>query len=294
MVFIPLFIAYIFYLLVTPLIEFLGRRFSFPKKIYATIILMFLGVFFFLFFKYFWESINILINEFDTYITQFRTFAENYLARLKQRIPMINTENMMSGPIASIIQYSTTGIKDFIQILTLSFICSLFFIFDPLSLRKMGKNFTLIKLEKKLRHYALIKSVTSLVTGLIIYFYLLFLGYEFAFFLGFGTFLLNFIPSFGSIIATLLLIPVFGIEERTGSDILALLIFPGLVQFIIGNIIEPKFMGEALHLSPVIIILSLIFWSIIFGVYGLFLGVPFSLVIDAAIRSSNLKKKLWN
>ena len=111
--------------------------------------------------------------------------------------------------------------------------------------------------------------------------------------MGVVTVLLNFIPSFGSVIATFLLIPVFAISADSGADLLLPLIFPGIVQFLIGNIMEPKLMGKALSLGPIIIIFSLIFWGIIFGIYGVFLAVPLSLIVSFVLKNSNIKKAIW-
>ena len=167
------------------------------------------------------------------------------------------------------------------------------FLFDPISISNLTRKDCYDILQKKLRHYLLIKTITSFITAFILALYLLILGYKFVFFVGLATFILNYIPTFGSLIATLLLVPIFGIEAESASDIIIPMIFPAMTQFIIGNILEPKFMGDALKLSPVTVIFSLIFWSIIFGTYGLFLGVPLSLVAFALYESSDFKDKLF-
>lgn len=72
-----------------------------------------------------------------------------------------------------------------------------------------------------------------------------------------------------------------------------MLIFPATIQFIIGNIIEPKFMGDAFKLGPITIVLSLVYWSIVFGPYGLFLGVPISIFIKFFLKKTNLKESIY-
>ncbi|MHC4433691.1 MAG: AI-2E family transporter [Planctomycetota bacterium] len=97
---------------------------------------------------------------------------------------------------------------------------------------------------------------------------------------GFLAFLLNFIPNIGSIIATLLPLPVAFIDPQLGivSKVLALAI-PGSIQFVIGNILQPKMMGESLDLHPVVVLLSLIFFGTIWGIIGMFLAVPITAVV---------------
>ncbi len=102
---------------------------------------------------------------------------------------------------------------------------------------------------------------------------------------GFLAFLLTFIPNIGSIIATILPLPVALIDPELGmvSKILVLAI-PGIIQFGIGNLLQPKMMGESLDLHPVVVLLSLIFFGTIWGIIGMFLAVPITAVVKIFLQ----------
>ncbi|MCP4259047.1 MAG: AI-2E family transporter [Planctomycetes bacterium] len=141
------------------------------------------------------------------------------------------------------------------------------------------------EVETRIKRYVLTMMFTSGVTGLLVGLVLTILGVKFGWMFGFLAFMLNFIPSIGSIIATLLPLPVALIDPQLGiaSKVLVLAI-PGSVQFIIGNIIQPKMMGESLDLHPVVILLSLIFFGTIWGIIGMFLAVPITGVLKILLQ----------
>jgi AI-2 transport protein TqsA len=127
--------------------------------------------------------------------------------------------------------------------------------------------------------------VTSGITGVLVGLVLEFLGVEFGWMFGFLAFLLNFIPNVGSIIATILPLPVALIDPELGmiSKVLVLAI-PGSIQFVMGNLLQPKMMGESLDLHPVVVLLSLIFFGTIWGIIGMFLAVPITAVVKILLQ----------
>ncbi|MGE5500055.1 MAG: AI-2E family transporter, partial [Syntrophothermus sp.] len=101
------------------------------------------------------------------------------------------------------------------------------------------------------------------------------------------TFLLNFIPNIGSLIAVVL--PVLVSLVQFGSPGLALLIAVILivVHNIFGNIIEPRIFGHRLGLNPLVILLSLLLWGYIWGIVGALLSVPLTAVVKIIISRSD-------
>jgi len=93
------------------------------------------------------------------------------------------------------------------------------------------------------------------------------------------TFFLNFIPNIGSLIAILLPAPVAILQFGLGFKFAMLMIILGGIQFAIGNVLDPKLMGENLGLHPVVVLLALLFWGFIWGVPGMFLSVPMTAII---------------
>jgi AI-2 transport protein TqsA len=101
-------------------------------------------------------------------------------------------------------------------------------------------------------------------------------------------FFLCFIPTLGSIVSTLLPLPVALVQYHEAWPIWAALLFPTLIQALIGNILEPKFLGRGLDLHPVTILLSLMFWGLIWGVAGMFLAVPITAVLKIVLDKNPL------
>jgi AI-2 transport protein TqsA len=133
--------------------------------------------------------------------------------------------------------------------------------------------------DEQIRKYIGTKAVISMATGLLVWVTLSLFGLELAGVFGIFAFMLNFIPSIGSIIATLLPIPIAVAQFENRWIITAVVLVPGAIQMSIGNVIEPKLMGEGLQLHPVVILLALSFWGLLWGVVGMFLAVPMTAII---------------
>ncbi|MBW6507492.1 MAG: AI-2E family transporter [Rhodobacteraceae bacterium] len=126
----------------------------------------------------------------------------------------------------------------------------------------------------KVNHYLLVKTLVSLVTGIMVWGVAELFGLDLAAALGILTFVLNFIPSVGSIIATGLVTLVAYVQMGAEPATLLIFLLVTVIQFINGNIIDPTLMGRALRMSSFGIILSLAFWSAVWGIPGMFLSVP--------------------
>jgi AI-2 transport protein TqsA len=133
----------------------------------------------------------------------------------------------------------------------------------------------------KIRKYVGIKILISAVTGVLVWMTMAIIGLKLAGVFGVLAFLLNFIPSIGSIVVTFLPIPIAVVQFQSEPWLIVLVVaIPGVIQNLFGNIIEPKLQGEGLNLHPVTILLALSFWGLLWGIVGMFLAAP----ITAAIR----------
>lgn len=132
-----------------------------------------------------------------------------------------------------------------------------------------------------IKRYVWIKTVVSLLTGALCYLILRYIGVDFAEILSLLIFLLNFIPTIGSIVGVVFPAAVALLQFDTITPFLLVVALCGSVQFTVGNIIEPKFMGDTLNLSAFTVVVSLTFWSTVWGIEGAFMSVPMtaSLVI---------------
>ena len=137
----------------------------------------------------------------------------------------------------------------------------------------------LSKIEASISNYIGIKTLVSLTTGVVSYLALLIIGIDSPVFWGFLIFLLNFIPTIGSLIATLF--PAVFCLLQFGDIMPGILVIVvvGSIQLIIGNILEPRIMGSSLNISPLVAVFSLIFWGAIWGVVGMLLSVPITVIM---------------
>jgi len=135
------------------------------------------------------------------------------------------------------------------------------------------------KIRSDIRLYIGIKFLTSAATGLLSYLVLHFVGVAFASFWAVLIFLLNFIPTIGSIIATAFPSILALVQFDTLGPFIVTASVVTAIQFCIGSLVEPKLMGNRLNLSPIVILLSLGLWGSIWGIPGMFLCVPITVII---------------
>lgn len=133
--------------------------------------------------------------------------------------------------------------------------------------------------------YLGVKTVVSLMTGILVWVLLELIGVQYAILWATLSFLFNYIPNIGSIIAGVpivvqaLLLNGFSIGIIAATGIIG-------INMIVGNIIEPKMMGRTLGLSTLVVFLSLIFWGWLLGTVGMLLSVPLTMVIKIALESN--------
>lgn len=132
---------------------------------------------------------------------------------------------------------------------------------------------------RRVNRYLLVKTLISAVTGALIFVLLSVFNLQFALAMALLTFVLNFIPSVGSIIATLIVTLVAYIQVADPSTAILIFVIAGMIQFLLGNVIDPMLMGKTLRLSSFGIIISLAFWGAVWGVPGMFLAVPFMVAV---------------
>ncbi len=118
------------------------------------------------------------------------------------------------------------------------------------------------------------------------------LGLQMAIVFGALAFLLNFIPSIGSVIATFLPLPVAVSQYDNPWMIAAAVLLPGAVQITIGNVIEPKLIGRGMALHPVAVLLALSFWGLVWGVLGMVLAVPITATIRIVLMRFDTTRKV--
>lgn len=150
------------------------------------------------------------------------------------------------------------------------------------------KNFD--KIKKSIESYILLKTSISLFEAILSYIIMSIIGVDFAMFWAFLIFILNFIPNIGSIIATAFPALLCLIQFDTITPALVVFFVLGFIQFTIGNFLEPKIFGKSMNISALVVILSLTFWGTIWGIIGMFLSVPITVILLIILGSFNETK----
>ena len=181
-----------------------------------------------------------------------------------------------------------------LQFLSNSFLILIFVVYLLEGRNPQQKNSPLIeKIEGKIEKYLAIKLILSLITGISVSFFLWLLDIDLAMVFGLLAFILNFIPNVGSIIATLLPIPMVLVHpEFSALTLILSIVLPGTVQMVVGNVIEPKLLGDSLELHPITVLLSLIFWGMIWGIAGMLLAAPITAVLKILLENIEITKPI--
>ncbi len=147
------------------------------------------------------------------------------------------------------------------------------------------------RVDRDIQTYFGVKTAVSLATALLSYGIMRFVGLDFAAFWALLVFIMNFIPTIGSIVATILpgLLALVQFEEW--SPVIVLVVGITVIQQTMGNFIEPNLMGMTLNLSPLVVVMSLILWGLIWGVVGMFLCVPITVIF--VIILANFPETSW-
>lgn len=137
----------------------------------------------------------------------------------------------------------------------------------------------LSKIERSISRYIGLKTLVSLITGLLSYLTLMAIGVEAPIFWSFLIFLLNFIPTIGSLIGTFFPALYSLLQFGDFTPFVLVLSLVGTIQILVGNILEPKLMGNSLNISSLVALISLAFWGTLWGITGMLLSVPVTVML---------------
>jgi AI-2 transport protein TqsA len=289
-VLIPLTLAFLLTVCLEPVIDFQTVRLRMPRAVailttalLGCAILLLCGV-------VIAASVAQMTSHADTYAAKFQEMFD----RVAHSIPLerfgvdpgsldLSMLRIPSGAVQAILTGTISAIMSILSNGMLVLIFMMFLIMGRTQGVARGELWT--EIDTSIKRYILIKVLVSALTGVLVGLVLSLLGVDLALVFGLFAFLLNFIPSIGSVIATLLPLPVVLLDPQmgTGAKFLAFLI-PGAIQFVIGNVVEPKVMGKSLDLHPVTVLIALIFFGMIWGVLGMFLAAPLTAVLKMLLE----------
>lgn len=288
---VPFVFALFLAITLSPVVHFLNRKARIPHTLSVVIALLAIFLIVMVLGGFISVSLTQFARNVGVYQRQFQSLVNNTADRLPLEQFGVDPEKdidlfsiLPAGTVEGILRILTGTIAG---LLSKGLLVMLFALFILLGNKDTGKKKTgtLAEIEKRIKRYITTKVVLSAVTGALVYATLEIMGVQYAITFGAFAFLLNFIPNIGSIVATLLPLPIILLSpeiSQTGK-ILAFAI-PGVIQFGIGSILEPKIMGISLDLHPAVVLLSLIFWGVLWGFEGMVLAVPITAVLRMSLE----------
>lgn len=145
--------------------------------------------------------------------------------------------------------------------------------------------------SSNIQKYFSVKTATSLFTGFLVSITLIYFDIDYPILWGVIAVLFNFVPVVGSIIAAIPAVLLSLVSADLNTTLILIVLYV-IINVGISNIIEPKFMGKELGLSPLVIFFSLILWGWVLGIVGMFLAVPITMTLKIAFNSNKSTKWL--
>ena len=290
---VPLVIALLIRILIDPIIDY-QIDYLHVHRIVAVFVSLCLIVFLFIIIvPFIVSSVITFLQSADDYNNKVLILIDLAISELKKFNIDIDRETIRSSlntlPLLDWASALLSNSANFISKLVLVIIMTLFLLLGKKSENTSAEWNDIIGHVKK---YIFTKFITSSITGVAAGLIYWFLGLELAFIFGSLTFILNFIPVVGSIIAVLLPIPIAILQYTDLSSVLLIIFLPAIIHQIIGNVIEPKIFGDAFGLHPITIILSLIFWGMIWGIIGVLLAAPLTAIIRVTFERFESTKQI--
>jgi AI-2 transport protein TqsA len=291
-IFIPFFIALFFYFMLNDAVHKLAE-WKIPKPLVMIGLLLVIFICLFLLGLMIFTGASSFIDNFPAYSEKITRLVKGVLASLK--LPLLDVKQYIAnidwektfdpGQITALVSGTMGNFTNFIGNMLLVLLLLMFMLGEKVPMvtriaravsKERGEELQRIMaaIDARVQHYLFIKTLMSLVTAALAAMILLVGRVDFVIFSALLIFFLNYIPTIGSLVGTafpvLIAFLKYGFCPRLVLITLALMV----MGFVMGNIVEPQVMGKNLDLSPIVIVLSLIFWGWLWGVVGMFLAVP--------------------
>ncbi|WP_110429568.1 AI-2E family transporter [Glaciecola sp. KUL10] len=285
----------------SPLINW-ASRYKIPRALSVTLVILFILIIGFMLAGLVTQS----LTEFRQNMPQYTTQLSGEFAWILEKLAVLNINVDQSlilsyldpGMAMSMATNFLAGMGNVLSNLFLILLTVIFMLFDAESMPKRI-HVALADPEMQMTHidrflksvnsYLAIKTLVSIGTGTFIGVWLYVLGVDHFLLWAVLSFLLNYIPNIGSIIAAIPAVLMAFVEFGFATAGLAGLGFL-VVNTVMGNMIEPRFMGKGLGLSTLVVFLSLIFWGWLLGSVGMLLSVPLTMVVKIALESREESK----
>ncbi len=315
-VFLPLVIAFFLASLTGPVVTWMRGK-GIPRGIAIVLIILLTGIILYLLGWLFYGQATLFVKELDIYVVKLRELFDRLIRSVSADGTQGETiwkriqETVDWERLSSVLKTTAGLLGGLFGTLGMMLVILLYMVF---LLQERGHyRFRVLKawkqdeggrinkiidqINKQVENYIIGKTVTSLATGILVAAVLWFFNVKYFFVFGLLTFMLNYIPSLGSVIATVL--PLLWTlaqpnPELTGGTILSIGAILVAIQFAVGNLIEPKLLGEKLHLSPFMVFFSLILWGWLWGIPGMILSTPIMATLKIIFENVDSLKPVAN
>jgi predicted PurR-regulated permease PerM len=290
----PFFLAIFFYFVLSPALDFLRLKLRFPKTLALVVIILFTFLALYLMGLLFYSSGETFAAEIPKYGQKFSRMIESLQVQLKlpksKVDPLAWLGSLDIDKVGSFFLSSVGTVMTFLSNLFLVLIFLIFMLagrgklnvkiensFDPRRSAQLTK--IVENIDRQVQKYLALKTVSCIVSGLLAGLIMVMFGLNFAVLFGFLTFLLNYIPNIGALIAKILPFLFALLQFDSPWRAIWMLVVLFVVDAFIGVVAEPKMMGKGLGLSPLAILFALFFWGWLWGIPGMILSVPMMVIL---------------
>jgi len=294
---VPFLLAVFIAMIVSPLLQWFKAR-HVPGGIAIMLIMLLILLIGFLLTEVIGSSVDSFRQDIPAYSAKLAVISKTVQQGLAQRGIAIDVELWQNSfDPSAVMRWVGSALASFGNVMTNSVLILLIVIFILAENTRFGDKLRIARgdqdspvwlneLSTSIHGYLEIKAAISALTGLLIYIWLAILGVDYAVLWGLIAFLLNFVPTVGSFIASVPAVLLALVQLGFASAGLALLGFL-LVNFVMGSAVEPRWMGKGLNLSPLVIFVSLVFWGWVLGPVGMLLSTPLTIIIKIALSTSD-------
>jgi len=299
---VPFLLSLFIAIILSPSYNFFNKK-GLPNALSLTIVITLFIVFIILIAKLigssaheFSSNIEFYQQQLNIYFNKLSSFAVNMGVEIPQNeiADIINTKEIMHFCTNIILSISSMFTNGFVILLTVIFMMleSSYFKnkIEYMTSNKRAKEH-IEEIVGRIQEYMVLKSLISLLTAFIVWIALLIIGTDYAFLWAVLAFILNFIPNIGSIIAAIPAVLLTLVQLGMMSAIIVSGVYIA-VNVIIGSVVEPRVIGKGLGLSTLVVFLSLIFWGWIFGVVGMLLSIPLTIIAKIVFNANENTRTL--
>ncbi|MEA2018430.1 MAG: AI-2E family transporter [Campylobacterota bacterium] len=292
----PFLMAFFLFIIFLPLANKLNK-FKIPNIITSLIILTIIIFIIFLLVTFLITSSNDILKHIPMYQDKFNELSPQLVAFFEQFNISLEKTNVISYiEPAKVFNYTTTffqGMGNIVVNIFLTLVLVMFLLFESNIIFQKAFYFTKQehhqeKLElflKSISRYFVLKTFTSLLTAVVVWIMLEYFNLQHAFLFAVLVFILNYIPSVGSILASFP--PLFvALLQLNLVDTISIALGYLVINIFIGSFLDPKIMGKDLGLSTFIVFISMVIWGWIFGPLGMFLAVPLTIMVKIICDNS--------